>query len=97
MTLPASIAAIRTACGNERRFDARHFSRNVLPTSESREARAIGSIAYESVRAGAVEAQEVPMKCGLLGCYLKRNDDRTVAEINWIRTENTAFVEYDVW
>jgi hypothetical protein len=97
MTAPASIAAIRTACGNERRFDARHFSRNVLRTSENREARAIGSTGYESPRAAAVASQEVPMKCGLLACYEKRNDARTVVKINRIRTENTAFVEYDVW
>jgi hypothetical protein len=88
---------MHAACGNERRFDARHFSRNVLPTSESEKARAIRSTAYERGTAAARVCKEVSMKCGLPRRFEDHNGFRIVAGINRIRTENTAFVEYDCW
>jgi hypothetical protein len=78
-------------------FDARHFSQNVLPTSENREARDIASTAYESHGAAARMREEVSIKCGFRRGSGGRERAYDRAKINSIRTENITFVEYDFW
>jgi hypothetical protein len=55
-------------------FDARHFSRNVLPTSEREKARAIRSTAYERGTGAARVRKEVSMECGLPRRFENHND-----------------------